>query len=163
MHNKKINNNKSQKFFQGLRPFSSTIPHGLKKILKKSGYNFSHIVDNWTRMVGKDVSNSCYPSGIKIGKEVKEGSLILNVIHGNELEVEYNKKNIIDKINTFFGYNFISQIKLNIIHEKKTKKKEIDTENKIFNNFEVELKRIKNSELKRSLDQFVRAYNEKKY
>ena len=69
MHSKN-NNNKSQNFIQGLRPFSSSIPHGLKKILKKNGYNFSNIVDNWTKMVGKDISNSCYPCKIKIGNNV---------------------------------------------------------------------------------------------
>ena len=45
-------------------------------------------------------------------------------IHGKELEIEYAKKEIIDKINSFFGYNCINQIKLKIIQEKiKTKEK----------------------------------------
>ena len=47
MHNK--NNNKPHTFIQGLRPFSSSIPKTLKKHLKKGGYNYSSIVDNWTK------------------------------------------------------------------------------------------------------------------
>ena len=35
MHNKKSNNSKTYNFLQGLRPFSSSIPRGLKSILKK--------------------------------------------------------------------------------------------------------------------------------
>ena len=49
MHRK--NNNKTQTFIQGLRPFSSSIPKTLKKHLRKGGYNYSNIVDNWTKMV----------------------------------------------------------------------------------------------------------------
>ena len=51
MHNK--NNNKTSMFIQGLRPFSSSIPKTLKKHLRKGGYNYSNIVDNWTNMVSK--------------------------------------------------------------------------------------------------------------
>ena len=110
MHNKK-NNNKSNTFIQGLRPFSRSIPKGLKKLLKKGSYNFSNIVDNWNKMIGKDISSVCYPNTIKIGKEMNNGTLILNVIHGNELTVEYGKQEIIDKINSFFGFKLIKEIK----------------------------------------------------
>ena len=92
MHNKKYN--KTHNFIQGLKPFSNSIPHGLKKILKKSGYNFSNIVDNWTNMVGKNTSEACYPGKIKTSKDNINGTLILNVIHGKELEVEYKKSEI---------------------------------------------------------------------
>ena len=54
MHNK--NNNKTKTFIQGLRPFSNSIPKTLKKYLKKGGYNYSNIVDNWTKMVSKKIS-----------------------------------------------------------------------------------------------------------
>ena len=59
MHSK--NNNKSQTFIQGLRPFSSSIPKTLKKHLRKGGYNYSNIVDNWTKMVSKKIADACYP------------------------------------------------------------------------------------------------------
>ena len=85
-----------QTFIQGLRPFSSSIPKALKKHLKKGGYNYSNIVDNWTRMVSKKVSDACYPASVKMNKEMKDGTLILNVLHGKEIEVEYGKKEIID-------------------------------------------------------------------
>ena len=67
MHNKKYN--KTQNFIQGLRPFSNSVPRELKKMLKKGGYNFSNIIENWTKMVGKDTSEACYPCKIKTSKE----------------------------------------------------------------------------------------------
>ena len=113
MHSK--NNNKTQTFIQGLRPFSSSIPKTLKKHLRKGGYNYSNIVDNWTKIVSKKISDACYPVTIKMGKNMKDGNLILHVIHGKEVEVEYEKKEIIDKINSFFGYNCINRVTLKIV------------------------------------------------
>ena len=96
MHNK--NNNKTHTYIQGLRPFSSSIPKTLKKHLRKGGYNYSNIVDNWTKMVSKEISDNCYPLTVKMGKGMKDGTLVLNVIHGKELDVEYKKNEITDKI-----------------------------------------------------------------
>jgi hypothetical protein len=103
MHSK--NNNKSQTFIQGLRPFSSSIPKTLKKHLRKGGYNYSNIVDNWTKIVNKKIADACYPITVKMGKKMREGTLVLNVIHGKELEVEYEKNEIMDKINSFLDTN----------------------------------------------------------
>ena len=100
MHSK--NNNKSQNFIQGLRPFSSSIPKTLKKHLKKGGYNYSNIVDNWTKMVSKKISDACYPITVKMGKEMRNGTLVLNVLHGKELEIEYEKRENMEKIKSFF-------------------------------------------------------------
>ena len=158
MHNKR-NNNKNNTFVQGLRPFSRSIPQGLKKLLKKSGYNFSNIIDNWTRMVGKDISNACYPSTIKMGKEMNNGTLILNVIHGNELTIEYGKQEIIDKINSFFGFNCIKEVKLKVIQEKKASQKLPINKKKI--NYNSKLNNITNANLKNSLSKLMEAYNAK--
>ena len=144
---------------QGLRPFSRSIPQGLKKLLKKSGYNFSNIIDNWTRMVGKDISNACYPSTIKMGKEMNNGTLILNVIHGNELTIEYGKQEIIDKINSFFGFNCIKEVKLKVIQEKKASQKLPINKKKI--NYNSKLNNITNANLKNSLSKLMEAYNAK--
>ena len=116
MHNK--NNNKPHTFIQGLRPFSSSIPKTLKKHLKKGGYNYSCIVDNWTKMVSKEISDTCYPVTVKMEKGMRDGRLILNVIHGKEIEVEYAKNEIIDKINSFFGYSLIKKVTLKVIQDK---------------------------------------------
>ena len=111
---------------QGLRPFSSSIPKTLKKHLKKGSYNYSNIIDNWTRMVDKKISDACYPVTVKMGKEMRDGTLVLNVIHGKEIEIEYMKKDIADKINSFFGYNCINQVTLKIAQNR------IKLDNKIF-------------------------------
>ena len=160
MHNK--NNNKTQTFIQGLRPFSSSIPKTLKKYLRKGGYNYSNIVDNWTKIVSSRISNICYPIKVKIGKDMKDCNLVLNVIHGKEMKVEYEKKEIIDKINSFFGYNFISQVTLKIIDDKIPPKNKVFAKIKNLSKIEEKMNKVKDNELKNSLNNFLKAFDEKK-
>ena len=157
MHNK----NKSQNFIQGLKPFSSSIPKTLKKYLKKSGYNYSNIVDNWTKMVSKKISDACYPITVKMGKEMRDGTLVLNVLHGKELEIEYSKKEIIDKINSFFGYSCINKIILKIVTEKVKNRKNEFPRIKNLSKINQKIEEINNDELKSSLNNLLKAYNGK--
>ena len=159
MHSK--NNNKARTFIQGLRPFSSSIPKTLKKHLRKGGYNYSNIVDNWTKMVNKKISDVCYPITVKMGKEMKDGNLVLNVLHGKELEVEYKKKEIVDKINSFFGYNCISHVTLKVIQDTVENKKKVYPKIKNFSKIEENMNKVNNSELKISLNNFLKAFNER--
>ena len=159
MHNK--NNNKSKTFIQGLRPFSSSIPKTLKKHLKKGSYNYSNIIDNWTKIVSKKISDACYPASIKMGKEMKNGNLVLNVIHGKEIEVEYKKNEIIDKINSFFGYSCISNVTLKIVQDKLTDKNKIFPKIKNLNKIEEKMNKVRDIQLKSSLKSFLKAYNER--
>ena len=153
--------NKLKNFIQGLRPFSSSIPKTLKKHLKKGGYNYSNIVDNWTKIVSKKISDSCYPITIKMGKEMKNGTLILNVLHGKELEIEYSKKEIIDNINSFFGYDCITHINLKIVQEKISPKREKLIKIKNFKKINKKIDEVNNNQLKSSLNNFFKAFTER--
>ena len=159
MHSK--NNNKTLTFIQGLRPFSSSIPKMLKKHIKKGGYNYSNIVDNWTKMVDKKISDSCYPITVKMGKEMRDGTLVLNVLHGKEMEIEYEKKEIIDKINSFFGYNCISHVTLKIVQNTIKSNNKVFPKIKNLSKIEEKMKKVNNKELKNSLNNFLKAFNER--
>ena len=159
MHSK--NNNKTKTFIQGLRPFSSSIPKTLKKHIRKGGYNYSNIVDNWTKMVSQKISGACYPITVKMGKEMRDGTLVLNVTHGKEMEVEYEKNEIIDKINSFFGYNCISHVTLKVVQEKINQNDKIFPKIKNLSKIEEKIKKVNNKELKSSLNNFLKAFNER--
>ncbi len=158
MHSK--NNNKSQTFIQGLKPFSNSIPKTLKKHLRKGGYNYSNIVDSWTKMVSKKIADASYPVTVKMGKKMREGTLVLNVIHGKELEIEYEKNEIIDKINSFFGYKCISNVILKIVQDK-VRTKKIFPKIKDLSKIEDKMNKINDNTLKSSLNNFLKAYNER--
>ena len=112
-------------------------------------------------MVSKNISNSCYPISVKMDKEMKNGTLVLNVIHGKELDVEYKKNEIKDKINCFFGYNCIKQVTLKVISIKIIKHKKVLPKIKDFKQIDEKIKRMENNQLKNSLSNFLKAYNER--
>ncbi len=112
-------------------------------------------------MVNRKISDACYPASIKMGKEMKNGNLVLNVIHGKELEVEYEKKDIIDKINSFFGYNCISKVTLKIVQDKIKSNKKVFPKIKNLPKIEEKMDKVKNIELKNSLKNFLKAFNDR--
>lgn len=161
MHNKKIDTNKSRNIIQGLRPFSSSVPQGLKKKLRKGSYNYSNIIDNWTKIIGKELSAICYPNSIKASNKIDSGVLLINVIHGNELNVEYSKQEIIDRVNDFFGYKYVKEVRLKIVQEKIVKKNKSLFNQKNNKQFVKELINIQDNNLKNSLEKLIEAFNEK--
>ena len=162
MHSKKNYNNKTVFPIQGLRPMSKSLPNGLKTILKKGGYNYSSIINNWSGLVGKQISGVCYPKSIKTGKELKDGVLYLNVFHGDQLLVEYNKSKIIDRINVFFGYKFVKKIKIFLIKEKIDPKENVSLTNNKNTKYQEKLEKIHNPELKKKINNLINAFNNKK-
>ena len=162
MHDKKIYINKSMYSIQGLKTVSNSLPRGLKTILKKGGHNYSSIIYNWSNLVGKKISSVCYPKSVKTGRELKNGTLVLNVFHGDQILVEYSKKDIIEKINTFFGYEFIKDIKLVLIKEKITKNRKYDLSENQKAIFQKKVEKIRNSNLKKNLTNLINVFNRKK-
>ena len=156
MHYKQ-NNKESKTYVQGLRPFSKTVPRGLKGILKKNGYNYSEIISKWDMLVGSDISNYSYPKSIKMTKGNDNGILVLAVERGNEINLEYSKKDIINKINSYFGYKLISEIRLNSFNSKKRKIKKINILEKFSKNFEKKINEVNNKKIRDSLTQLLNA------
>ena len=161
MHYKQ-NNKESKTYVQGLRSFGNTLPRGIKGILKKSGYNYSEIISRWSYLVGKEMSSYCYPKSIKTGREFKDGILHLNVFHGDQLLVGYNKTNIIEKINVFFGYQFVKDIRIILIKERIDPKKYIILKNNKDSKYQKNLAKIKNPELKKKINNLINAFSNKK-
>ena len=112
-------------------------------------------------MVGKKISDACYPITVKMGKNMKDGNLVLNVVHGKEIEIEYEKKEIMDKINSFFGYNCIGQVTLKIVQNTIENKRRIFPKIKNPSKIEEKMNKVDNSNLKNSLNNFLKAFNER--
>ena len=58
----------------------------------------------------------------KNSKESSIKSLNLMVKRGHKVDVEYSRKFLIDRINTFLGYEFINKIKLRHFKKRRMKK-----------------------------------------
>ena len=155
MHYKQ-NNKESKSYVQGLRPFGNTLPRGVKDILKKSGYNYSEIISKWSVLVGKGISSCTYPKSIKMKKENSNGTLVLAIKRGDEINIEYSKRKIINKINSYFGYKLINEIKLEAINFNSKKTKNKNELRKFSKNFEEKINEIKNKNIRNSLSQLLK-------
>ena len=154
MHHKQ-NNKESKTYVQGLRSFGNTLPRGVKSILKKNGYNYSEIISKWNMLLGSDISSCSYPKSIKMTKGDKNGTLVLAVKRGNEVDIEYSKKEIINKINSYFGYKLINEIRLETFNSETKKAKNKNVLGKYSKNFEKKINEIKNENIKNSLSQLL--------
>ena len=154
MHYKQ-NNRESKTYVQGLRPFGNVLPRGVKGILKKNGYNYSEIINKWSMLVGKDIASCSYPKSIKMTKGDTNGTLILAVKRGNEIDVEYSKKEIINKINSYFGYKLINEVRLQTFNSKNKKIKNQNKSDKFSKNFEKKINEIKSKDIRNSLSQLL--------
>jgi len=155
MHYKQ--NKQSRTYVQGLRPFGNTLPRGLKGILKKNGYNYSEIISKWNILVGKDISDCAYPKSIKMKKGDSNGTLVLAIKRGDEINVEYSKREIIDKINSYFGYKLINEIKLQTFNSESEKTKNKNNLEKFSKNLQEKIEQIKSESIKNSLSQLLKA------
>ena len=157
----KYNIKQRNKTIQGLRSFKDTLPKKIKKILLKKGHIYSETLDNWRYMVGSELFKVCYPKSFRSSNRLGESYLCIMIKRGHEVDVEYSKKSIIDKINSFFGYIVVERVKL-ITFEgeqekfKKTKSK-IMTKNEHIN----KISAIKNDKIKNSLIKLSKLYKKK--
>jgi len=156
MHYKQ-NNKESKTYVQGLRSFGNTLPRNVKGILKKNGYNYSEIIGKWNTLMGKDISGCSYPKSIKMTKGNSNGTLVLAVKRGSEITVEYSKKEIINKINSYFGYQLINEVRLQTFNSKNKKNRNKNNIGKFAKNFEQEVSKIKSKNVRNSLYQLLYA------
>jgi hypothetical protein len=97
-------------FTQGLRPLQSLLPENAKKILKKDGFVYFEIIKNWKNIVGEKMFKDVAPSKIK--KINNENILSINVNKNIMIEIEYSRDQIIEKINSYLGFNAINKIQI---------------------------------------------------
>ena len=96
-----------------------------------------------------------------MGKEMRGGTLVLNVIHGKEMEIEYEKNEIIDKINSFYGYNCISKVNLKIVQSKIKTDEKVFSKIKDYTKIQKKMNKVSDEGLKNSLNNFLKAFNER--
>ena len=135
---------------QGLRSFKDTLPQEAKRILNKKGQIYSNTLDNWKFLVGKELFNVSYPRSFKNSK-LNGSCLNIMVKRGNEVDLEYSKKEIIKKMNIFFGYNVVNDIKLKTFEGEFEKIKENKINNATKSKNIKQITNIKNDKIKNSL------------
>ena len=158
----KNNTKQRSRAIQGLRSFSDTLPKNIKKIIKKKGHIYSETLNNWKYIVGDEIFKFSYPRFFKHSNKFGVSCLIIMVKRGHEIDLEYSKKQIIDKMNSYFGYSVVEKVKLISFDDdqtnfKKTKINHNATNSKYMN----KIIDIKNDKIKKSLIELTKLFKEK--
>ena len=106
-------NNTKQRFntIQGLRSLKDTLPRNIKKVINNRGQIYSETLNNWKLIAGESLFKVCYPKSFKNSNKFGVSTLLVMVKRGHEVDLEYSKKEIMNKMNSFFGYSVIEKLK----------------------------------------------------
>ena len=148
---------------QGLRSFKDTLPKNLKKIINKKGHTYSETLSNWKYLVGNELFKVCFPKTFKNSNRFGVSTLVVMVKRGHEVDVEYSKKNILDKMNNFFGYDVVEKLKfISFDDEQKTNSSnETKSNNVAISRYRDKIKDVRNEKIKKSLTELTKVYKEK--
>ena len=124
-----------------------------KSFFNKRGFAQNYIIENWDYIVGSSFVEKSIP--IKLQIEKIGGYIVIACDGSTALEIEYLKEDIIEKINSYYGFQAINKIKFqnlpvqNDIKDKKSKKN-------LKDKFNVDGKNKQNTDYK-SLSNFDKA------
>ena len=156
-------NSSKQRIVQGLRSFKDTLPNNVKKIIKKKGHIYSETLNNWKYIVGDNLFRICYPKSFKNSNRFGVSTLIVMVKRGHEVDLEYSKKEIMDKMNSFFGYSVVEKLKFVSFDDdqKILISKNIIEKNVTIKKYQNKINDIKNDKIKKSLIELTKVFKQK--
>ena len=159
----KNNIKQRRKVIQGLRSFKDTLPRNIKRIIIKKGHIYSETLNNWKYIVGNDMFKICYPKSFKNSNKINASCLTVMVKKGCEVEIEYSKNQIIDKINSYFGYKLVEKLKLISFDSEQNNLKKIKLNQKYSTNkkYMEKVINIKNDKIKKSLIELTKLFKKK--
>jgi len=135
------------------------LPKNVKKILNKKGFVYSEILNRWNYLVDNEISKISFPKTFKPSGKNSPGTLIISVQRGKEINVEFSKNTIIEKINSFFGYKILNNIRLETFNNLKENinKKKMHISTNSTKKFRDSIKSLNNEKIKRSLIKLINA------
>ena len=139
------------------------MPKNVKKVINKKGHIYSETLNNWKYIVGEDLFKICYPKSFKNSNRFGVSTLSIMVKRGHEIDMEYSKKEIIDKMNSFFGYFVVERLKFICFQSKNenTSEKYNQNMNVTKNKYQKKLSKVKNEKIRKSLIELARVFKEK--
>ena len=148
---------------QGLRSFKDTLPKNIKRVINKKGHIYSETLGNWKYIVGEKLFKVCYPKSFKNSNRFGVSTLIIMVKRGHEVNLEYSKNEIMNKMNSFFGYTVVEKLKFISFEDEKINFLQEDNQKEIATNskYQNKIKDIKNEKIKKSLMELSKVFKEK--
>ena len=103
---------KTERKGKGFTSISDIITPITQNIIGKQAFVEIEIILNWEKIVGRSLSDFSLPQKTVFKKnERNNGKLYIEVASGSfALEIKHKERIILDKINTYLGYNAISEL-----------------------------------------------------
>jgi hypothetical protein len=107
------------------RAVGSFVPKLTRKAFEKYGFSAATLLTDWATIVGQDLASYTspdklkWPRGAEAYREVAEGAegrpgatLILRVDGPRALEVEHRRRQLLERINAYFGYRAVADLRI---------------------------------------------------
>ncbi len=159
-------NNTKQRWgtIQGLRSLKDTLPKNIKKVINNRGQVYSETLNNWKLIAGETLFKVCYPKSFKNSNKLGVSTLLVMVKRGHEVDLEYSKKEIMDRMNNFFGKTVVEKIKFTSFEEDQkisTRVSKSFENNVTKNKHQNQINNVKNEKIKKSLLELTKVFKEK--
>ncbi len=89
-----------------------------KAVFARYGFAHAELLRRWPEIVGEDVSRWCEPERIKWPRSASDaaqkmgGTLVVRAAPGRGLELQHETPLILERVNRYYGYGAVSQIKI---------------------------------------------------
>jgi hypothetical protein len=107
------------------RAVGAFVPKLTRKAFEKYGFSAATLLTDWAAIVGKELAQMSmperlkWPRGVNIREDVEAGAegrpgavLILRVDPARALDIEYKGRQILERINCYFGYRAIAELRI---------------------------------------------------
>lgn len=93
------------------RPAAAALAEVTKAVFRKHGFTRREILTQWPSIVGDLMARYSCPERLQFGRDRREGAtLVVRAGSGFATELQHLQPIVLDRINTFFGYQAVSRI-----------------------------------------------------
>ena len=81
------------------------------------GFAYADLITQWPAIIGDTLAQWCEPERIRwprsgADERKQGGTLVIRVVPGRGLDLQHETPQIIDRINSFYGYSAISSVRI---------------------------------------------------
>jgi hypothetical protein len=107
------------------RAVGAYVPKLTRKAFEKYGFSAAALLTDWATIVGEEIARVAvperlkWPRDVRIREDIEAGAegrpgavLVLRVDPARALDVEYKGRQIVERINGYFGYRAIAELRI---------------------------------------------------
>jgi hypothetical protein len=110
----------------GVKAVGSFVPGLTRKAFEKYGFSAATLITDWAAIVGPELATYTAPDRLKWPRAIHQmtedtdagpkgragATLVLRVDGGRSLDVQHNARQLIERINAYFGYAAVKELRI---------------------------------------------------